>query len=279
MFDKLILYFSAYPTVRYASAAILMISACAAILGVSLVLKRYSMIGDGLSHVSFGTAAIAAVLGLTTPIYVTLPLTVIAAVIILKLRGNGKTKGDSAIAMISSGALALGYLALNLFGDGVDEAETDACATLFGSGIMGIDLSDVILCLILSASVILIFALFYNKIFAITFDEDFAAATGIKVGFYNTLTAVTVGVTVVLAMNMLGALLSSALIIFPALSAMRLFKTFGSVTVCALAISLICAAIGIAASLIAATAIGPTVVVAELAVFLLCCAIGKLKQK
>ncbi len=279
MFDKLILYFSAYPTVRYASAAILMISACAAILGVSLVLKRYSMIGDGLSHVSFGTAAIAAVLGLTTPIYVTLPLTVIAAVIILKLRGNGKTKGDSAIAMISSGALALGYLALNLFGDGIDEAETDACATLFGSGIMGIDLSDVILCLILSASVILIFALFYNKIFAITFDEDFAAATGIKVGFYNTLTAVTVGVTVVLAMNMLGALLSSALIIFPALSAMRLFKTFGSVTVCALVISLICAAIGIAASLIAVTAIGPTVVVAELAVFLLCCAIGKLIQK
>ena len=279
MLDKLILYFSAYPTVRYAAIAILLISACSALLGVSLVLKRYSMIGDGLSHVSFGTAAIAAVLGLTTPIYVTLPMTVLAAVLILKLRGNKHAKGDSAIAMISSGALALGYLALNLFGDGVAEAQSDACATLFGSGILGIDLSDVILCLILSALVITVFTVFYNRIFAVTFDEDFATATGTRVGFYNTLSAVAVGITVVLAMNMLGALLASALIIFPALSAMRLFKTFKSVTLCAVSVSLICAAVGVALSLLFATAVGPTVVVADLAVFLICCIIGRLKQK
>ena len=279
MLDKLILYFSAYPTVRYAAIAILLISACSALLGVSLVLKRYSMIGDGLSHVSFGTAAIAAVLGLTTPIYVTLPMTVLAAVLILKLRGNKHAKGDSAIAMISSGALALGYLALNLFGDGVAEAQSDACATPFGSGILGIDLSDVILCLILSALVITVFTVFYNRIFAVTFDEDFATATGTRVGFYNTLSAVAVGITVVLAMNMLGALLASALIIFPALSAMRLFKTFKSVTLCAVSVSLICAAVGVALSLLFATAVGPTVVVADLAVFLICCIIGRLKQK
>ncbi len=279
MFDKLTLYFSAYPTVRYAAIAILLISVSAALLGVILVLKRYSMIGDGLSHVSFGVTAIATVLGLTTPIYVTLPLTVLSAVIILKLRSGSNTKGDSAIAMISSGALALGYLALSLFGDDVTNANTDACATLFGSGILGIDLSDVILCLILSVSVILIFIVFYNRIFSITFDEDFASATGTRVGFYSTLTAIVVGVTVVLAMNMLGALLASALIIFPALSAMRLFKTFKSVTICAAVISVVCAVFGIVLSLIAATAIGPTVVAADLAVFLTCCVIGKFINK
>ena len=279
MLDKLILYFSAYPTVRYAAIAILLISACSALLGVSLVLKRYSMIGDGLSHVSFGTAAIAAVLGLTTPIYVTLPLTVLAAVLILKLRGRKQSSGDSAIAMISSGALALGYLALNLFGDGVAEAQSDACATLFGSGILGIGLYDVILCLILSAIVITVFTVFYNRIFAATFDEDFATATGVRVGFYNTVIAIAVGVTVVLAMNMLGALLASALIIFPPLSAMRLFKTFKSVTLCAAVIALFCATVGVIVSLLWATAIGPTVVVADLCVFLVCCILGRIKAK
>lgn len=279
MLDKLILYFSAYPTVRYAAIAILLISACSALLGVSLVLKRYSMIGDGLSHVSFGTAAIAAVLGLTTPIYVTLPLTVLAAVLILKLRGRKQSSGDSAIAMISSGALALGYLALNLFGDGVAEAQSDACATLFGSGILGIGLYDVILCLILSAIVITVFTVFYNRIFAVTFDEDFATATGVRVGFYNTVIAISVGVTVVLAMNMLGALLASALIIFPPLSAMRLFKTFKSVTLCAAVIALFCATVGVIVSLLWATAIGPTVVVADLCVFLVCCILGRIKAK
>ena len=279
MADRLITYFSAYPTVRYAAVVILMISACAALLGVCLVLKRYSMIGDGLSHVSFGATAIATVLGLTTPIYVTLPLTVIAAVAILKLKTSSKVKGDSAIAMISSGALALGYLLLNLFGSDVQNANTDACATLFGSGILSIGLSDVILCAILAFIVLTVFALFYNKIYAVTFDEGFASATGIRVELYNTLIAVTVGVTVVLAMNMLGALLASALVIFPALSAMRIFKTFKSVTICALAVSLICAINGIAISLIAATAVGPTVVAADLAAFLICAGIGKIIKK
>lgn len=278
-FDKLVVYFSSYPTVRYAALVILMISACAALLGVCLVLKRYSMIGDGLSHVSFGATAIATVLGLTTPIYVTLPLTVISAIVILKLRTSSKVKGDSAIAMISSGALALGYLLLNLFGTDVQNANTDACATLFGSGILSIDLSDVILCACLAAIVLVAFILFYNKIYAVTFDESFASATGIRAELYNTLIAVAVGVTVVLAMNMLGALLASALIIFPALSAMRLFKSFRAVTVCAVAISLLCAVIGITVSLLSATATGPTVVVANLAVFLICCLTGRIMKK
>ena len=181
--------------------------------------------------------------------------------------------------MISAGALTLGYLALNLFGDGVAEAQSDACATLFGSGILGIDLFDVILCLILSAIVITVFTVFYNRIFAVTFDEDFATATGTRVGFYNTVSAIAVGITVVLAMSMLGALLASALIIFPALSAMRLFKTFKGVTICAVVISLLSAAIGVIVSLLFATAIGPTVVVADLAVFIICCLVGKIKQK
>ena len=182
MLDRLVTYFAAYPTVRYASLVILLISVCAALLGVCLVLKRYSMIGDGLSHVSFGSTAVATVLGLTTPIYVTLPLTMISAIVILKLRTSSRTKGDSAIAMISSGALALGYLLLNLFGSDVENANTDACATLFGGGIMSISLSDVILCAILASVVLLVFLIFFNKIYAVTFDPDFASATGKTAG-------------------------------------------------------------------------------------------------
>lgn len=278
MLDRLFTYFSAYPTVRYASIVILLISVCAALLGVCLVLKRYSMIGDGLSHVSFGATAIATVLGLTTPIYVTLPLTVISAIVILKLRTSAKTKGDSAIAMISAGALALGYLLLNLFGSDSANANTDACATLFGGGIMSISLSDVILCAILATIVLVLFLFCFHKIYAVTFDEDFAAATGIKAGLYDTLIAVTVGITVVLAMNMLGALLASALVIFPALSAMRLFKSFKSVAICAVIISIICAAVGITVSLLLATATGPTTVVANLAVFAVSFIVGKIKK-
>ena len=279
MIERFFTYLTLYPTVRYAAIAVLLISVCAAILGVSLVLKRYSMIGDGLSHVSFGSTAIATVLGLTTPIYVTMPLTVISAILLLKLNNSSKIKGDSAIAMISSAALAFGYILLNLFGGNNANVSSDACATLFGSGIIGIGLSDVLLCSSAAVAVLVVFILFYNKIFAVTFDESFAAAAGINVNFYNTLIAVITAVTVVLAMNLLGALLASALIIFPALSAMRLFKSFKSVTLCAVVISIISALTGTILSILFATAIGPTVVAADLAVFTACFIIGAIKNK
>ena len=279
MITTVIDYISLYPTVRYAFIAILLISVSAALVGVSLVLKRYSMIGDGLSHVSFGAMAIATVLGLTTPIYVTLPLTLISAVLLLRVKSSSKIKGDSAIAMISSAALAFGYIILNLFGGRTGNASADACATLFGSGIIGIDLKDVILCSILSCVVLTVFILFYNKIFAVTFDEDFATATGIRAGAYNTVIAMITAVTVVLAMNLLGALLASALIIFPALCAMRLFKTFKAVTVCAVVISIVAATIGTILSLILATATGPTVVAVDLAIFFMSFIIGSITNK
>ena len=279
MITRFFTYLSLYPTVRYAAIAILLISVCAAFLGVSLVLKRYSMIGDGLSHVSFGAAAIATVLGLTTPIYITMPLTVISAILLLRIKSTSKVKGDAAIAMISSAALSFGYLLLNLLGGNNANASNDACTTLFGSGIIGIRLSDVLLCSVTAGFVLLLFIVFYNKIFAVTFDESFASATGTRTSFYNTLIAVITAVTVVLAMNMLGALLASALVIFPALSAMRLFKTFKSVTVCAVMIAVISATVGTVISILFATAVGPTVVATDLAGFIICYAAGHVKNK
>lgn len=277
--DKIFTYFAAYPTVRYAAIAVILISVCAAMLGVCLVLKRYSMIGDGLSHVGFGSTAIATVLGLTTPIYIALPITVFAAILLLRIRTNSGANGDSAIAMISSGALAFGYLLLNLFAGDSANANADACATLFGSGIMGIELSDILICTILSAAVLTFFILFYNKVFSVTFDEDFATAAGQRASLYNTVISVICAVTVVVAMNMLGALLASALVVFPALSAMRIFKSFKGVTLCAVTISVISGSIGILISLAAATAIGPTVVVADLVVFIICFIIGAIRQR
>lgn len=277
MIDKLILYFTAFPTVRYATLSLLLIALCASLLGVTLVLKRFSMIGDGLSHVTFGATAVATVLGLTMPIYLTLPLTVVAAVLLLRIRQNTKVQGDAAIAMVSAGSLALGYLLLNLF-PANSSVSADACASLFGSGILGIGLDDVIVCSILAAAVLFVFIFFYNKIFAITFDESFASATGTRVGFYNTLVAIITGVIIVVAMNMIGALLVSALITFPALSAMRLFKTFKKVTVFAACVSTACALIGILASLVLSTPVGPTIVVADLAAFGICSAIAAIKK-
>lgn len=277
MIDKLILYFTAFPTVRYATLSLLLIALCASLLGVTLVLKRFSMIGDGLSHVTFGATAVATVLGLTMPIYLTLPLTVVAAVLLLRIRQNTKVQGDAAIAMVSAGSLALGYLLLNLF-PANSSVSADACASLFGSGILGIGLDDVIVCSILAAAVLFVFIFFYNKIFAITFDENFASATGTRVGFYNTLVAIITGVIIVVAMNMIGALLVSALITFPALSAMRLFKTFRSVIVCAACISTVSALVGILASLVFATPVGPTIVVVDLAAFGVCSAIAAIRK-
>lgn len=279
MLHKLLLYYSSFPTVRYATVSILLISVCAALLGVFLVLKRYSMIGDGLAHVSFGTMSVATVLGLTTPIYITLPLTVIASILILRFHSHRKIHGDAATAMISAGALAFGYVLLNLFPPEHGTASADACATLFGSGILGIDANDLLICLALSIVVLLLFVFFYNRLFAVTFDEDFASATGTRADLFQLLIAIVTGITVVVAMNLLGALLVSALITFPALSAMRLFKTFRKVMLCATTISASCAFFGILVSLCMATPIGPTVVATDLAVFIVCYIIGICREK
>ena len=267
MFEKIIFYFTAYPTVRYATAALVLISLCSALLGVTLVLKRFSMIGDGLSHVTFGAASVATAMGLTTPIYISLPVTVVAAVLLLRIKANAKVHGDAAIAMVSASSLAFGYLILNLFPGNSSSISGDACTNLFGAGILGIGKDDVIVCLIMSLVVLFVFVFFYNKIFAITFDESFANATGTRASLYNTIVAIITGVIIVVAMNLVGALLISALIIFPALSAMRLFKTFKGVVICSASISVVCAFIGLVISLLFATPIGSTIVVADLIVF------------
>lgn len=277
--SDVILYFSAYPTVRYAAVALLLISLSASLLGVTLVLKRYSMIGDGLSHVTFGAATVATVLGFTTPIYLSLPLTVLAAILLLSLRSSTRVSGDAAIAMVSAGSLAFGYLLLNLFPPSGFDASADACDNLFGKGIVGVDAADVTVCFILSVAVLGIFVFFYNRIFSVTFDSDFAGVNLRRARLYDLLIAVTTGVMIVVAMEMVGALLISALITFPALSAMRVFKTFKSVTVCSAVISVICAAVGLLLSLIFSTPTGSTVVIADLAVFCIFSLIGRVRGR
>ena len=277
--NKIIFYFQNFPTIRYATLALLLISLCAALLGVTLVLKRFSMIGDGLSHVTFGAAAIATALGLATPIYVALPLTVLAAVLLLKIRSNTKVQGDAAIARVSAGALAFGYLMMNLFPGQSSSISGDACTNLFGQGILGISKQDVMLCAVLSILVLFVFVFFYNKIFAITFDESFSRATGTRAEVYNTLIAVITGVIIVVSMNIVGALLISALITFPALSAMRVFKTFKSVIICASVISIACAIIGVLVSIPAKTPVGSTIVVADVAAFGLFSLVGAILKR
>ena len=276
MIEKITSYFS-YPFVQYALIAGVLIALCAALLGVSLVLKRYSMIGDGLSHVAFGAMAVATVCGLA-PMSVTLPITIAAAVILLRITGSSKIKGDSAIAMISVGALALGYLLLNIFSASAN-VSGDVCTTLFGStSILTLSQTDVILCAVLALVVILVFVLFYHKIFAVTFDEGFASATGTNAKAYNTLIAVITAVVIVLAMKLVGALLISALIIFPALSAMRIFKNFFSVIISSAIISVLCAVIGIFIAILYGTPVGSTIGAANIAVFLISMAIGKIAK-
>lgn len=266
-----------YSFVRYALIAGVLISLCAALLGVSLVLKRYSMIGDGLSHVAFGAMSIAAVLSLA-PMTVAMPVTIVAAVVLLGLNSNGKIKGDAAIAIISVGALALGYLLLNVF-QTASNVSGDVCSTLFGStSILTLSVSDVWLCVGLAILVILTFVIFYHKIFAVTFDEEFACATGTNVRAYNILIAVVTAVVIVLAMNLVGALLISALIIFPALSAMRVFKSFRAVMASAAVISVLCSVLGILASVIYGTPVGSTIVAADIVVFAAFSLAGRLRK-
>ncbi len=266
MLDNLIMYYTAFPVVRYATVVIILVSLCSALLGVSLVLKRFSMIGDGLSHVAFGGTAIATAAGFA-PLYVAIPITVICAVLLLRMKST-RIRGDAAIAMISAGALAIGYLVLSVFPEKASSIAGDACTALFGSqSIIGIDLGDVIVCSVLALLVIAFMVVFYNKIFAVTFDESFASATGTRTEIYNTALAAITGVVIVIAMKMVGALLISALITFPALSAMRVFKTFKKVMICSAVISVACAIVGLLVSITLSTPIGPTVAVANIIVF------------
>lgn len=274
MIDKLTLYLQ-YPFVRYALIVGILIALCSSLLGVTLVLKRFSFIGDGLSHVAFGAMAIAAVFNLSNEMLIVLPVTVLSAVLLLRTGQNTRIKGDSAIAMISVGSMALGYLIMNVFSTS-SNLSGDVCSTLFGStSILTLTQREVILCAVLSALVVLIFILFYNKIFAVTFDEAFAKATGTPADRYNLLIAIITAVIIVLAMNLVGSLLISALVIFPALSAMRLFGSFKGVTICSVVISVICAAAGIIISILAGTPVGSTIVAVDITAFALCFIIGK----
>lgn len=273
MFEMLGVYFS-YPFVRYAVIVGVLIALSSSLLGVSLVLKRLSFIGDGLSHVAFGAMAVATVLDAASDTAVVLPVTVLCAVMLLRTGQNAKLKGDAAIAMISVGALAVGYLLLNLFSRSAN-VSGDVCSTLFGStAILTLSRTDVWLCAGMSVLVILVFTLFYNRIFAVTFDETFAQATGMKTGRYNLLIAVVTASVIVLAMKLVGSLLISALIIFPALSAMRIFKSFRAVILASAVLSVACAFLGILISILASTPVGATIVCMDMAAFALCSAAG-----
>lgn len=275
--QTLILYLS-YPFVRYALIVGTLISLCASLLGVTLVLKRFSFIGDGLSHVAFGAMAIAAVLNLSNRMIIVLPITVVCAVLLLRTGQNTKIKGDAAIAMISVGALAFGYLLMSIFSTSAN-LSGDVCGALFGStSILTLSKGEVWLCIGLSAVVIGLFVVFYHRIFDVTFDETFARAAGTRADAANLLIAVITAVIIVLAMNLVGSLLISALIIFPALSAMRLFRSFLSVTVCAAVISVVCAVGGIVISILAATPVGSTVVAVDVVAFALCSFVGSMQK-
>lgn len=275
VFEKLALYFE-YPFVRYALIVGVLIALCSSLLGVTLVLKRFSFIGDGLSHVAFGAMAIAGILKLTNEMPLVMIVTVLCAVLLLRTGQNTKIKGDAAVAMISVGSLAVGYLLMNLFSTS-SNLSADVCSTLFGStSILTLTKTEVWLCVIFSILVVAVFLFFYHKIFAVTFDENFARATGTRAGLYNLMISVIVAVIIVLAMNLVGSLLISALVIFPALSAMRMFKSFKSVTICAAVLSVFCSVIGILVAVLAGTPVGSTIVVVQIGAFLLSFCVGKL---
>ncbi len=278
MMDMLRQYLS-FPFVQYALVVGVLIALCSSLLGVTLVLKRFSFIGDGLSHVAFGAMAVAGVLHLTNDMLFVLPMTVLCAILLLRTGQNTKIKGDAAVAMISVGALAMGYLLLNLFSTS-SNLSGDVCTTLFGStSILTLTQAEVWLCVGLSSAVVVIFLLFYNKIFAVTFDEDFARACGTRVEAYNLLIAIVIAVIIVLAMNLVGSLLISALIIFPAMSAMRLFRSFRGVTVCSAVLSVTCALLGILISILGGTPVGSTIVAVDIAAFLIFSVIAWLTRK
>ena len=274
MLEVLKEYFS-HSFVQYAMIVGMLVALCSSLLGVTLVLKRFSFIGDGLSHVAFLALAIANILRFTDSMPLILVVTILGAVFVLCMGESTLMKGDAAIAMMSVTSLAIGYLLMNVFPIS-SNVSSDVCTTLFGStSILTLSKSQVILSLVLSIVVILIYILFYNKIFAITFDEDFSKAIGVNVGFYNFAIAVIIAVIIVLAMNLVGSLLTSALIIFPALSTMRLYKSFKAVVISAAIISVISAALGILVSILSGTPVGSTIVGIEILIYIICYVIGK----
>ena len=273
LFEQIGTYFQ-FQFVQYAFIVGILIALCSSLLGVTLVLKRFSFIGDGLSHMAFCTMAVAAVVNLTNSMILSLPITILAAIILLRSSTNAKIKGDAAVAMLAVGSLAIGYLLMNVFPTS-SNVSADVCTTLFGSvSILTLSTFEVWMCFGLSLLTVIVFIVFYNKIFAVTFDENFARATGVKANIYNLVIAVVTAIIIVLAMNLVGSLLISALIIFPALSSMRVFKSFKSVTISSAIISVVCTASGIMASIILGTPVGPTIVVADILTFFIFFVVG-----
>lgn len=262
-----------YPFMQRALIAGVLVSLCAALLGVSLVLKRYSMIGDGLSHVSFGALAIAVALGVT-PLYFSIPVVILAAFFLLRMASHPRWNSDAAIAVMSASALAVGIIVISQ----TTGMTTDVDNYMFGS-VLAMTEADVVLSVALCIAVLVLFILFYHKLFAVTFDENFSQATGLKVDRYNTLLSILTALTIVLGMRMMGAMLISSLVIFPALTAMRLFKSFRGVVVCAAVTSVACFCTGLVASFTLSTPVGASVVVANLTLFLLSCLASALRRR
>lgn len=278
MIDKLTLYFQ-YPFVWYALIVGVLIAFCSSLFGATLVLKRFSYIGDGLSHVAFGAIAVATVLEIDNDIGLVLVATIFAAIILLKTGENTKIQGDAAIGMLSVSSMAVGYLLLNVFTSSTNLAG-DVCSTLFGAtAILTLKKEEVLFCIALSVFVAAFFIFFYNKIFAVTFDENFCSATGMNVNRYNTLIAVIIAIIIVLAMNLVGSLLISALVIMPALSSMAIFKSFKAVIISSVIFSIICTIIGLLGSLLAGTPVGASIVTVDVIGFLVFSFFGTIKNK
>ncbi len=275
--DQLAMYLS-YPFVVNALVVGMLVALCSSLLGTTLVMKRLSYIGDGLSHVAFGAYAVAAVAGITQDMLIIAPVTVLAAVLLLRRGQSAKVKGDAAIAMMSVTALALGYLIMNVFGTR-SNVSADVCSTLFGStSILTLTAFDVVVCAIMSIAVVGGFVLLYNRVFAVTFDEAFARASGLPVGRYNLVIAVMIAFVIVVGMNLVGALLLSALVVFPALAAMRVCRTFKRVTIVAAAIGVVCAFVGMIASILLGTPVGSSIVVLDALAFVLFSVVGKVRE-
>ncbi|HCC35025.1 MAG TPA: ABC transporter [Ruminococcaceae bacterium] len=278
VFNKLSDYFTKFQFVRYAMIVGILIALCSSLLGVTLVLKRFSYIGDGLSHVAFGAVAIATVCNLSNNMLIVIPITVISAILLLYTGSRRKIKGDASIAMISVASLSFGYLLMNVFPTSTN-ISADVCMTLFGStSILTLTATEVWLCVGMSVLVIAVFVLFYHKIFAVTFDEGFATATGLRSSMYNLMIAVVIAIIIVLAMNLVGSLLISALVIFPALSAMRVFKSFKAVIICSAVLAVFCSALGMLISIVAGTPVGATIVVVDVAAFGVFSLVGLIKK-
>ncbi len=278
IYSELSLYFS-YPFVINAFIVGILMALCSSLVGTSLVLKRLSFIGDGLSHIAFGAIAIASAMKISNNTILVFPVTAFASLMLLRVGENKKIHGDAAIAMMSVGSLALGYMVLNIFPVSSNIA-ADVCTALFGStSILTLTPLDVWICLILSLLVILIFVLFYHKIFAVTFDESFAKATGLATNFYNPLLAITVSAVIVVAMNLVGSLLISALVVFPSLSSMQLFGSYKNVVCSSILISVVCAIIGMLTSILYGTPVGATIVMANAAVFCLAYLLARFMNK